>query len=89
MAVSVLCLFLAVRGLVCGLCLRRFLVILTCFLRISKKEGRDQESIQSSTTPDPGYQWESDNVTIDITNESRVVSLFTAGDHKTSTNRRA
>ena len=29
----------------------------------SKKEGKDQESIQSSTTPDPGYQWESDNVT--------------------------
>ena len=22
-----------------------------------KKEGKDQESIQSSTTPDPGYQW--------------------------------
>ena len=30
----------------------------------NKKEGKDQESIQSSTTPDPGYQWESDNVTI-------------------------
>ena len=28
----------------------------------SKKEGKDQESIQSSTTPDPGYQWECDNV---------------------------
>ena len=25
----------------------------------SKKDGKDQESIQSSTTPDPGYQWES------------------------------
>ena len=24
----------------------------------SKKEGKDQESIQSSTTPDPEYQWE-------------------------------
>ena len=24
----------------------------------SKKDGKDQESIQSSTTPDPGYQWE-------------------------------
>ena len=32
--------------------------------KISKKEGKDQESIQSSTTPDPGYQWESNNVTI-------------------------
>ena len=30
----------------------------------SKKEGNDQELIQSSTTPDPGYQLESDNVTI-------------------------
>ena len=30
----------------------------------SKKEGKDQESIQSITSPDPGYQWESDNVTI-------------------------
>ena len=30
----------------------------------SKKEGKDQESIQSSTTPDPGYQWERDNVKI-------------------------
>ena len=31
---------------------------------VSKKEGKDQELIQSSTTPDPGYQWESDNITI-------------------------
>ena len=30
----------------------------------SKKECKDQESIQSSTTPDPGYQWESDKLTI-------------------------
>ena len=30
----------------------------------SKKEGKDPESIQSSTTPDPGYQWESGNLTI-------------------------
>ena len=35
----------------------------TTFLYQSKKEGKDQESIQLSTTPDPGYQWESDNVT--------------------------
>ena len=26
----------------------------------SKKDGKDQDLIQSSTTPDPGYQWESD-----------------------------
>ena len=30
----------------------------------SKKEDKDQESIQSSTTPYQGYQWEGDNVTI-------------------------
>ena len=30
----------------------------------SKKEGKIQESIQSSITPDPGYKWESNNVTI-------------------------
>ena len=28
------------------------------------KGAKDQESIQSSTTPDPGYQWESDKVTV-------------------------
>ena len=30
----------------------------------SKKDGKDQESIQSSTTPDPGYQWESNTLTV-------------------------
>ena len=30
----------------------------------SKKEGKDQESIQSSSTLDPGYQWESNKLTI-------------------------
>ena len=38
--------------------------ILHSRLFISKNEGKIQESIQSNTTPDPGYQWESDNVTI-------------------------
>ena len=55
----------------------------------SKKEGKDQKSIQSSTTPDPGYQWESDNFTIRHPNESQEVSPFPAGDHKASVNRRA
>ena len=31
---------------------------------MSKTEGKYQESIQSSTTPDPGYEWESTDVTI-------------------------
>ena len=30
----------------------------------SKKDGKDQESIKSSTTPDPGYQWESNKLTV-------------------------
>ena len=30
----------------------------------SKKDVKDQESIQSSTTPDPGYQWESNKLTV-------------------------
>ena len=30
----------------------------------SKKDGKDQESIQSSTTPDTGYQWESNTLTV-------------------------
>ena len=55
----------------------------------SKKEEKDQESIQSSTTPDPGYQWESETSQLDITNESQEVSPFPAGDNKASTNRRA
>ena len=30
----------------------------------SKKDGNDQESIPLSTTPDPGYQWESNKLTV-------------------------
>ena len=30
----------------------------------SKEDGKDQESIQSSTTPDPGYQWESNKLRV-------------------------
>ena len=55
----------------------------------SKKEGKYQESIQSSTTSDPGYQWESDNITIRHQNESQEVSPVPAGDHKESINRRS
>ena len=55
----------------------------------SKLWCKDQELIQSSTTPDPGYQWESDKLTEDTTNESQEVSPFPAGDHKAHINRRA
>ena len=34
------------------------------WLMQSKKDGIDQESIQSSTTPDPGYQWESNKLLV-------------------------
>ena len=33
-------------------------------VKVTVKEGKDQESTQLSTTPDPGYQWESDNFAI-------------------------
>ena len=51
-------------------------------MHLSKKEGKDQESILSSTIPDPGYQLESNTLTIDIINESQEVSPFPAGDYK-------
>ena len=60
-----------------------------CYAKKSKKWCKDQESIQSSTTPDPGYQWESDKLTEDTTNEGQEVSPFPAGDHKAHINRRA
>ena len=41
--------------------LSHFPLVVMKRLNKSKKEGKDQESIQSSTAPDPGYQWESDN----------------------------
>ena len=55
----------------------------------SKQGCKDQESTQSSTTPDPGYQWESDKLTVDTTNESQENSPFPAGDHKAHINKRA
>ena len=54
----------------------------------NKKEDKDQESIQLSTTPDPGYQWDPVSTSqLDITNESQEVSPFPAGVHKASINR--
>ena len=48
-----------------------------------------RSGIDTITTPDPGYQWESDKLTADTTNESQEVSPFPAGDHKAHINRRA
>ena len=53
----------------------------------SKKKGIDQESIQSSTTPDPGYKVTTSQ--LDITNKSQEISSFPAGDHKALINRPA
>ena len=48
-----------------GIYTHAFFNIFICKAHVQRnKEGKDQESIQSSTTPDPGYHWESDNVTI-------------------------
>ena len=55
----------------------------------SKKGSKYQESIQSSTTPDPGYHtWESDKTQLNITNMSIEGSNFPASDHKAAMNRR-
>ena len=57
-----------------------------------KEEGKDQESIQSRTTPDPGTIWESDKNTrkhhIQHVQESQHGSSFPAGDHKAAMNRK-
>ena len=49
----------------------------------SKKEGKDQESIQSSTTPDPEYKWESDNV---ATQYKKKLGEFNNAEHINSHN---
>ena len=54
----------------------------------NKKNCKDQEMIQSSTTTDPGYLWESNKNTINITNKSKEVTPFPAGDNKAAMNRR-
>ena len=41
----------------------------------SKKEGKDQESIQSSTTPDPGYNGKVTTSQLDITNKAKRSAL--------------
>ena len=51
----------------------------------SKEEVKDQESIQSSTTPDPGTNGKVTNSPLNITNESQEVSPFPACDHKATT----
>ena len=54
----------------------------------SKKKGKDQESIHSSTTPDPGYRWESDSFTIRHHKREPRGQPPADDDHKASINRR-
>ena len=49
-----------VLEMLCGIKFR----LIRLFYYKSTKEGKDQESIQSSTTPDPRYPWESNKLTI-------------------------
>ena len=53
----------------------------------TKKEDKDQESIHSSTTPDPGYQWESDNFTVKHHKREPRGQLFHSRWPKVSRNR--
>ena len=50
----------------------------------SKEEGQDQDSIQSSTTPDQGYHMDNDKTQETHIQESLEAMPFPAGDHKKS-----
>ena len=61
----------------------------TCDKYQSKKDGKDQESIQSSTTPDPEYHMgKRQNHTKNYQKQEQRGQLFLAGDHKAVMNRR-
>ena len=55
----------------------------------SKKEGKDQESIQSSQHLTQDTNWKVTTLQLDITKESQEVSPFQAGDYNASINRSA
>ena len=55
----------------------------------SKKEDKDQESIQSSPHLTQDTNWKVTHSQLDITNERQEVSPFQAGGHKAPINRRA
>ena len=58
------CIICAHPGIDPGLLVPKSDILNTRLRGQSKKEGKDQELIQSSTTPGPGYQWESHKFTI-------------------------
>ena len=53
----------------------------------AKEEGKDQESIQSSTKPDPGHHLGKWQKIKHHTQESQEVNPFQADDHKTAISR--
>ena len=55
-------------------------------LNLSKKDSKDQESIQTPHLS-KGIKWESNKITINITSKSQEVSPFPSGD-KAAINRR-
>ena len=54
---------------------------------LSKEEGKYQESIQSSTTPDPGVVLDCLDSWKHHVQQSQAFSHFLAGDHKAAMNR--
>ena len=58
--------------------------------KIKNGYNQDQEWIQPSATPDPGYHNYGKVIETQfiITKERQEISLFTAGDHKAAMNRR-
>ena len=57
-------------GLICTMSLLILVVMVHCISWESKKDNKDQKSIQSSTTPVPGYRMESNKIKSNITNKS-------------------
>ena len=55
----------------------------------SRKEGKDQESYNHAPHLTKDTNEKGTTSQLDITNESQEVSLFPAGGHNASTNRRA
>ena len=55
---------------------------------LSKNGCKDQESIQSITTPDPGYQSESNKLTVGLHKREPRGQPFPRSDHKAHINRR-
>ena len=58
-----------------------------CILEVSKGTKIRNRYNQVPGTTDPGYQWESNKLTVRHDNESQEVSPFPAGDHKAHINR--